>query len=236
MALCIWASTMTGFTTGPQSTAQTTRCTRGAPSDPTETSATSATKLSNDLYTAIPRPRPAASGVGQLVDEALDHEGVERVVHRAPEADRNAGVGEHVVHLNIGDGIGHLDATLHRLSVEPVLHEVGEHAGHDRRRDDAVRPCHRLAGSVETRLEPVVTGGAVLRVSNVVLAGPNHLHWCACGFGRLARFLDEVELEPAAEAATQIGRVHLDLFGRDTPEAGAQALRAGLQLGLRPDF
>src|SRR5213595_165428 len=110
-----------------------------------------------------------------------------------------------------------------------------EHAGHDGRCDDAVRPCHRLAVSVETRLEPVVTGGAVLRVSNVVLAGPYHLHRCAGGFGGLERFLDEVELEPPAEAATQIGRAHLDPFGRDAPDAGAEALRAGLELGRRPD-
>src|SRR2546428_10775416 len=59
MPLCIWASTMSGLTTGPQSTAQTTRCTRTAPSDATETSATSATHVSNDLYTASPRARPA---------------------------------------------------------------------------------------------------------------------------------------------------------------------------------
>src|SRR2546425_1062042 len=65
IALSIWASTIDGFTTGPQSTAHTTRCTFTAPSDATDTSATSATWLSNALYTAMPRARPAGGAVPQ---------------------------------------------------------------------------------------------------------------------------------------------------------------------------
>src|SRR5207253_6224821 len=47
--------------------------------------------------------------------------------------------------------------------------------------------------------------------------------------------LNEVELEPPTEAATQISRVHPDLFGRDAADTGAEALRPGLELGGRPD-
>jgi len=58
--------------------------------------------------------RVLARGVGQLVNEALDREGVERVVDRPPEAHRNAGVGHHVIHVHVGHGVGHLDGALHR--------------------------------------------------------------------------------------------------------------------------
>src|SRR6266700_704005 len=174
-------------------------------------------------------------GVGQLVDEAFDHERVVRVVHRAPEADRDAGVGEHIVDVDVGNRVGHADAPLHRFFVEPVLHGVGKHPGHDGRRHDAVRPGHRLAARVETCLQPVVTGGAVLRVARVVFAGPDHLHGDAGGLGGFECFLNEVELEPPTEAATQIGRVHFDLLGRDAADTGAEALRSGLELGGGPD-
>src|SRR5439155_15202315 len=81
MALCICASTMSGFTTGPQCTAHTTRCTRGAPSDPTETWATSATQRSNDLYTAIPRaPRPRRGVPGADAREAVHDQAGQRGV------------------------------------------------------------------------------------------------------------------------------------------------------------
>src|SRR5947209_3661593 len=53
MPLCIWASTMSGFTTGPQSTAHTTRCTRTAPRDATETSAPSDTGVGRLLVQRV---------------------------------------------------------------------------------------------------------------------------------------------------------------------------------------
>src|SRR5205809_5337494 len=56
---------VSGFTTGPQSIAPTTRCTRTLPSLETDASITCATKLPNDSCTAIPRPRPSATGFSQ---------------------------------------------------------------------------------------------------------------------------------------------------------------------------
>ena len=63
MPLCICASIVLGFTYIPQSIAQTTRWTRTSPAGDTDTSATWAANDSNDLYTAMPRLRPAGSGV-----------------------------------------------------------------------------------------------------------------------------------------------------------------------------
>ena len=61
----IWARTTSGFTATPQSTAHTTRSTLGRPSLRSETSATWATKLPKDSWRAMPRARPAGSGVPQ---------------------------------------------------------------------------------------------------------------------------------------------------------------------------
>src|SRR6184192_1250396 len=59
IALCSWASTVSGFTRMPQSAAHTTRCTRTAPSGATDTSATWDRNVSPNCHSAIPRDRPA---------------------------------------------------------------------------------------------------------------------------------------------------------------------------------
>ena len=64
MPLSIWARTIAGFTTTPQSIAHHTLCTRGR-SFSMETSATSATKEPNDSAIAIPRARPWGAGEPQ---------------------------------------------------------------------------------------------------------------------------------------------------------------------------
>src|SRR6266480_4659782 len=96
----ICASIWPTFTAGPQSTAQTTRCTRTAPSGATETSATCAHTVGCHSANAMPRPRPAGSGVPQLegillcrrrhlVHEALGDERVVRDTDGAPEPARD---------------------------------------------------------------------------------------------------------------------------------------------------
>ncbi len=59
----ICAAITSGLIGMPQSTAQTTRSTFSLPSLSTETSTTWATKVLNASVTAIPRPRPAGSGL-----------------------------------------------------------------------------------------------------------------------------------------------------------------------------
>ena len=64
MALCTCASTVSGFTTSPQSMAAVTLCTLGAPFS-SDTSATCAQTVPNDSTMAMPRARPAGSGEPQ---------------------------------------------------------------------------------------------------------------------------------------------------------------------------
>ena len=173
--------------------------------------------------------------LGQLVDEALHHERVERVVHRAPEPDGDPGVGQDVVHVDVGDRIRHTDAALDGFPIEPVLHCVGEHPRHDGRRHDAVRPGHRLAGGIEAGPQGVTARRAVLRVAHVVLAGPHHLDGRAGGLRRLERLPEEVQLEPPPEAPAQVRRVHFDLLGRHAADSGAQPLGSRLELRRGPD-
>src|SRR5438445_4308106 len=75
----------------------------------------------------------------------------------------------------------------------------------------------------------------VLRVPDIVLAGPDHLDRGRGGLGSFERLLDEIQFEAPAEPAPQIGRVDEDLVGGYAADLGAQPLRAGLKLGRRPD-
>src|SRR6266851_2130449 len=88
--LSIWAFTVSGFTTVPQSTAQTTRWTRTSPAFDTETPAfgqrlSPSGRLRGDVEDChrarrfaekgpAKRGRILLRGGGELVDEALDHE------------------------------------------------------------------------------------------------------------------------------------------------------------------
>ena len=174
-------------------------------------------------------------GVGQLVDEALDHECIERVVHGTPEADRDARVGEHVVDVHVGRRVRHLHGALDGLAVESVLHRVREDARHDGRRDDPLGPRRGLARGVEPGPHLVVARRTVLRVLDVVFARPDDLYRCLDGLGRLERLLHEIQLEAAPEAPAQVRRMDPYLVGCDTADLGAETLRPRLELRGGPD-
>jgi len=86
-------------------------------------------------------------------------------VHRSAEADRDAGVRERVVDVNVENAVRHFHAALHSFPVRPVPSRCqGIPAPHDGRRHDPVGPRHRLAARVEAGLQPVQARGAILRV------------------------------------------------------------------------
>src|SRR5207248_9153249 len=128
------------------------------------------------------------------------------------------------------------DGAFHGFVVDAVLDDAGaEHAGHDRGCRERVRPRYRLTRRVQPGAKLMRARRAVLVVLHVVLARPHHLYRGAGGLGRLELFLDEIELEPPAEAAAQICRVYLHLLGRHAADLGAEALRTGLELRRSPD-
>ena len=66
------------------------------------------------------RQRIRARGMRQLVDEALDHECVLRVSHRAPEADRHARVVQEEFHAHTVDCVGQLFGALGAGRIAPA--------------------------------------------------------------------------------------------------------------------
>src|SRR3972149_6808450 len=139
MPLSICATTVSGLTTTPQSTAQATLWTRSALPSPTEVSTTSATIEPKDSCSARPRNRPGGGGDPQPP---------------APAADRHAGVRHRVDGAPVGDAVGHVGGALDRARVDAVLDVVRQRAGHDRRTGEPRLPGREPAVGVEPGLEP----------------------------------------------------------------------------------
>src|SRR5206468_12928527 len=74
----------------------------------------------------------------ELVDEPLHGERIEGVVHRAPEPDRDARVGELIVDMHVGDGVPQSAAALDRFPIQTVLDGLRKHPSHYGWRDDAM--------------------------------------------------------------------------------------------------
>ena len=114
---------------------------------------------------------------GQLVDEALDHEGVARRADAAPERGRNAGrLLAHVVDVEVRDLVRQLDGAVDRVGIDAVLEQRREEARHDRRADDAMVPGDELAVRIKSGADAVVVVGPVHVVLDVLLAAPDDLH------------------------------------------------------------
>ncbi len=99
-----------------------------------------------------------------------------------------------------------------------------------------MQPGQRRSVGGETGAQPIDGGRVEEAVPHVVRPGPEQLHGLADRLRQLDRFVDVVHEEPAPEAATEQGRVHLDRLGRqavgldDVVEGGLGRLRR------RPDL
>ena len=106
--------------------------------------------------------------------------------------------------MKFGKVVGELDGAVDGVEVELVLERRRRKAGHDRRADDAVVPGDRACRSViEAGADAVVVVGPVHVVLDVLLAAPDDLDRVLRLLGDQRRLQDEVELEPAPEAAAE---------------------------------
>src|SRR6266850_4898292 len=223
-----------GYTAMPQSIAHTMRCTRTPPSGATETSATCAAYEPYENATAIPRARPAGSGVPQLVDERLGDEPVLRGADGPPEADRHAEVLLHPFDADVRDVVGMIARALDGGGIDGALRRAAlldEDAGPD----DAVPPGDGLAARVERSLEDVVRRRAIEAMLDVVLARPDDLHGRVDGLRRLDGVGDEVGLAAPAEAAPEQRRHDLHALHRHAGEPRGERLVAARVLRRRPE-
>src|SRR6267154_1906757 len=132
-------STVSGFTTWPESSAHTKRCTARPPSWAIEISATPAMKVLSTCSSARPRNLPAGSGAPHPVDEALLEEAILRVADAAPEADRHMGVGLDEVGPIVRDVVGHVVGEAFLDLPVDTAHEV---AGEQRVEDGIAAQPH----------------------------------------------------------------------------------------------
>ena len=133
----------------------------------------------------------------------LEHEGVDAVPDRTPEADRHVRVLEHVVDPEVRDAVDLVRRAFERDRIEPVLDELREHPAHDRGRHAAVLPGDDPTAVVDPDLDPVQASRTVEVVLHVLFARPDQLHRPADRLGHRCRLEREVELEPPAEAAAE---------------------------------
>ncbi len=141
-------------------------------------------------------------GHGELVDEALDHEGIVRDADAAPEAGvQDPFLMAHVLDLDRGDVVDQVHRPVERVAVEPVPKRRWQPTGQDRRTHEAVRPRDWPAARVQAGGDPVVVVGPVDVVLDVFLTAPNDFHG-PVDLPRDAHGLgDVVDLQAAAEAA-----------------------------------
>src|SRR5258706_2764132 len=88
----------------------------------------------------------------------------------------------------------------------------------------------------EARREAVVINGTIGIMTDVFLAGPYDFEGALDLLGNAHRLLDAVNLEPPAEAATQIMIAKNDLVERQAGKLGGGRLAAGLYLDANPDL
>src|SRR2546425_12930891 len=155
-------------------------------------------------YTTLFRSRIGLRRRGELVDEALDHEGVMGDAHAAPKAGtEDRFLVAQVFDLDRWDIVDQLHSPVCRVAVEPVLERGRRPAGEDGRTKEPMGPGDRPAFRAQARGDPVVVVRAIHIVLDVLLPSPNDFHR-AFDLLRDANGLGfEVDLEPAAESTSK---------------------------------
>ena len=97
-------------------------------------------------------------------------------------------------------------------------------------------PSDELAVRIKAGADPVVVVGPVHVVLDVLLAAPHDLHRIFRLLGDERRLHDEVELEPAAEAAAEQMIVEAHLLRLQSERLGDGHLRDGRDLRADPDI
>ena len=178
------------------------------------------------------RERVLSRGMGELVHEALDREAVDRMADRAHVADADADFLARVVDAEIRHVIGVV-----RGALDDGIEGIGG-VGCEPRRDrgaDAVKaPRDEFLAGIETGVESDRCRRSVVVVRHVVFTRPNQLDGGTDGFRRGDRRGYEIDLEAAAETATEQRRVHAHALRRQS--GGLRRRRLGHLLHLGSDI
>ena len=177
--------------------------------------------------------------VRQLVHERLHGERGVRMPHRAPPEHRHPRIGGVEIDAMIGDRrhIGGVRGPLHRRGIDAVPDHAGERrAGHDRLRDHAMTPGHRVPPPVQRPLDPMDGHRTVVAAADVVVARPHHLDRLLVILRHVGRLGHEIrgDVRPPPEAAAQEGGVNGHLLRLEAEDLRHPALVHRLELRPRP--
>ncbi len=264
MPLWICCSTPAGLMTCPQSTAQTTRCTRSLPllNRYFGHLRVVAADVVDHRDTAGMAGRKRLAPTGFLSRQFQHAEQARRFREQAPaklERILAAGDGqfvqealgeERVLRESDRTPVGGGDVDIGRMIIDMeirdgvfqiddafhagAIHAVAQSA--KGRADHARVPSHRPAVFVQRAGELGVGRGAIQIVLHIVLARPGELHRLADGFGNFDRFADEIVSAATAKSAAQVHGVDLDLIGRKAGDLGRGTHGRGLDLRGNPNF
>ena len=182
-----------------------------------------------------------AGGMRQFVDEALHHEAVDAVPHRAPPQHGNAGPGrmqvdtvrrraQHIRRVRHAFGRGGVDAVLDH-------HGFHERAGHDRLAHHHLVPRRRQAVFAQADLDLLDERRAVVAAARIVLARPYRLDRRLRGPGHVHGFRHDVRVRRGAstETAAEERRVDADLLRRHAEDLRGAVLVQRGELRAAPD-
>ena len=173
--------------------------------------------LGHELAPECQRVLPG--GMGELVDEALQIDGVLVDVDAAPEARRDRrvahGVLDEQVRHRVADGV--VAVRMEALEGDRVravfAHPLRAHGGQDGLARDAHMQRGQLTVFGEAAHQPTLGDRVVMAVGHVLLAGPEELHRRARQLLGDADGLGDEVVEGAApaEAAAQMDLMHITL-------------------------
>ena len=179
------------------------------------------------------RHRILAEILGDVVDEALDREGVVAVADAAPRRQPRAAVLDDVLGELVGNRILRDRRALHHDAVLPRFWIAGD-VSHDGFGNDAVMPGDELAVGVEAGLDVVRRHRAEFAEGDVVLARPDQLHRLADRLGETNRVVHGLVVAAPAETAAEEMLVQRDLGALGLQDAGDAVEEAGCRLGADP--
>src|SRR5580692_2825379 len=179
------------------------------------------------------RHRILAKVLGDVVDEALDGEGVVTVADAAPRRQPRAAILDDVLGELVGNRILRDRRALHHDAVLPRFWIAGD-VSQDGFGNDAVMPGDELAGVVEAGFDVVRRRRAEFAEGDVVLARPDQLHRLADRLRQTYRVVHGLVVAAPAETATEELLVQHDFRTLGLQHAGDAVEQAGRRLGTDP--
>ena len=179
------------------------------------------------------RHRILAEILGDVVDEALDGEGVVAVADAAPRRQPRAAVLDDVLGELVGNRILRDRRALHHDAVLPRFWIAGD-VGHDGFGNDTVMPGDELAVVVEAGLDVMRRRRAEFAEGDVVFARPDQLHRLADRLRQANRVVHGLVVAAPAKTAAEELLVQRDLGALGLQDASDAVEQAGRRLGADP--